>query len=76
MPYITADEYTSVRHLIAPEVPADEAELRSLENQIFALNRQIREFPAGNGPSPEWRALLMHHSRMMSAYRAAGGTRL
>jgi hypothetical protein len=70
MPYISADDYKMVQHILAPS-----GDLSVLEQQIYSLNRQIRARPE-DGPTPSFRALLTSHERLLAAYRAAGGNRL
>lgn len=75
MPYITADDYRMVEHLIDPPAPTNTAELQSLEQQIYSLNGQIRS-RSGVASDPEWRELITLHARLLSVYHIAGGSRL
>jgi hypothetical protein len=73
MPYINADEYEMVKHILNPQLrqgwDADEA-----ERAIYALNRQIKGVP-GTSPTAEWRNLHAQHDRLVAAYRQAGGNK-
>lgn len=71
MPYINAEEYKMVKHILVPEVPQS-ARATEVERAIYDLNHRIRNLP-GTGPSEDWRYLLEQHDRLVAAYRRAGG---
>lgn len=75
MPYISVKDYARIRHLIKPQVPQVSAEVKAMEQSIYALNRRIRNLP-GDNPTPEWTELMEQHGRLLAAYRAGGGRRL
>jgi hypothetical protein len=76
MPYVSASDYSRVRHLIRPELEADNpSALRRMEADIYALNKRIRSLP-GSGPTPIWRELMERHRRLLEVYRENGGQRL
>jgi hypothetical protein len=74
MPYVSAADFSLVRSMIAPERPQNDADIKVLENQIYSLNRQIKALP-GTSPTPEFRALVLAHDRLLFTYRGVGGKR-
>lgn len=71
MPYISANEFKMVKHILAPEFPQGK-DADELESAIYAINQQIKDLP-GDGPTEEWRNLLAQRDRFVIAYRRAGG---
>jgi len=73
MPYVTANDYARVRHLIDPssDVPMAGG-VGAVEAAIYDLNRRIKA-EQDTATAEDWLMLLRRHVALVASYRRGGG---